>query len=148
MSKDMLSLKVVAAKRPTELRKNPDCWLRYAYDVVIPAIKDGSAYSQVNGLRARVGAWALLKSDPTGVVIPDNRFKNEVSFGRSREAIMLRLRRVGKDGVIEGGAANHRSEMEQKEIPDSEFFGVLDVPEGLEKYYETIDQFLKTLPGG
>jgi len=75
-------------------------------------------YSQVQGLRATTQA---IQTE--GVVIPDVRFRNEIKCIKEAGGVVFRVRRSSS---LKGGAAQHLSETEQAEIPDSVFDLVID----------------------
>jgi hypothetical protein len=77
------------------------------------------AYAPERGLYQTEG-WA---STPPGIVIPDVRFKNEVDAIKSWGGKLVRVKR--KQTLV-GTEAGHASEVEQDEIPDSEFDVVID----------------------
>lgn len=125
---------------------DPDIWLRYAYDVVLSGLRSGKhTYSPTLGLVNRAYLDSLIIGVPN-VVIPDNRFKNEVAFGKARGATIVRLRRANYESALEGEAKAHYSETEQQELADTAFDAVLEVPEGIREYHRVLDDFTKTLP--
>jgi hypothetical protein len=83
---------------------------------------------------------------PTGIVIPDVRFANELAAIKKAGGKVLRVVRNGADGNV--GVANHASETEQKLIPDSEIDGVIiNNVDGLPHLYKTIDSWMQRLRG-
>lgn len=91
-------------------------------------------YSKSAGIFATTSDWA-----PTGVVIPDCRFRNEIDAIHKAGGKMVRLRRNGIQ-VGNVGIKGHASEMEQATIPDSDFDYVIEVEEGLENFYAQLDK--------
>ena len=62
-------------------------------------------------------------SEPTGSVIPDVRFRNELDAVRAAGGKVFRIVRPGSG--LSGEAALHASEREQAEIPDEDFDEVI-----------------------
>jgi hypothetical protein len=94
-----------------------DYALRTADKILKPAPWDGtySNYSQPKGLYSYLEGSDRYK----GVAIPDVRFKNEVDAIKKAGGFVVRLTRPST--TLTGEAAQHASEQEQLEIPDSEF---------------------------
>jgi hypothetical protein len=60
---------------------------------------------------------------PCGIVISDVRFKNEMAAIHKAGGKVIRIVRLGAG--LQGATAQHESETEQKEVPDSDFDYVL-----------------------
>lgn len=81
---------------------------------------------------------------PTGVVIPDVRFRNEMEAIQKAGGKVVRLVRGGiQAGSV--GIKGHASEMEQGSIPDSDLDAVIMVPEGIPAFQAQIDAVLPRL---
>jgi hypothetical protein len=81
-----------------------------------------------------------------GVVISDVRFKNEVTRIREKGAKVFRLVRR-RAGDLEAGIIGHASETEQDSILDSDLDGVIQVPEGIDKFALELDSLMTSLHG-
>lgn len=79
-------------------------------------------YEKKQGLYPCFSSSCNIKTH--GVVIPDVRFKNEMRCIRAAGGHLIRLKR-GSGLSIEDGA-DHQSEAEQLEVPDSYFTAVID----------------------
>jgi hypothetical protein len=122
-----------------------DTWVDYAINAY-DRIMNGDTYSQMNGFPQSIRKFRIpLFRKPTGGVIPDVRFKNEVRKIHAHGGIVIRVRRAGVNGDIGSGIKGHASEMEQKSIMDDEVDFVLDVPEGIEAYYVAIDSLYERI---
>lgn len=142
-----LSARIVLQTLGTECGRNfsKDLWVRYAYECIIPHLRNGGAksYNRVNGL-VDVGIGFIL--DIWGVVIPDHRFLNEVEYTFNR-GYMLRVRRPATEkSSIDVGVAGHASEVEQHSIPAKLFDAVLSFDEGIEAVHEGLRKFCTTEP--
>jgi hypothetical protein len=96
----------------------PDVWLDYAIQVAKQLQQGLCDYSPSLGLTYRGGPYR-----PKNTVISDVRFRNEVEGVKKAGGHVFRIVRPGADGVV--GVARHASEMEQKDIPDALFNGVI-----------------------
>lgn len=98
-------------------------------------------YTKPGGLavRMRVPSDAQIASGdaPSGVVVPDCRFQNEIDAIHAAGGYVFRLRRDTGGGSV--GIAGHRSEAEMDGIPDSAFDAVIDVEDGVENYQRQVD---------
>ncbi len=72
-----------------------------------------------------------------GVVISDCRYRNELEAIVQRRGWLVRITRAGAG--LKGSAANHSSEIEQLEIPDSVFNYVLDNNSSIDELIKNID---------
>lgn len=138
-----ISARIVLQTLGTEWGRSVDevMWAKYAHKVAGIIRFEGAQYSQAYGLTPRDPEKPLVK----GVVIPDHRFKNEVDMTHAKTGHVIRLRRLElekKDETV--GIAGHRSEAEQKTIPDDAFHLVIEFPEGIEKVYEILEQAYAT----
>lgn len=87
-------------------------------------------------------ARGTMNANPgLSVVVPDVRFKNELSGLKKAGAKLVRVRRVG----FEKPKWDHPSETEQMGIPDSEFDYVLENDSTLEALGEKVDEMWKEL---
>jgi hypothetical protein len=131
-------------------------WARTNYENTLVAyflrvakrVLKGDSYSRVFGIRDFSFLDYLNGTYDRGrkIVVPDLRYQNEVSAVRNIGGLVVRLKRLGTGGDIDGGVKNHRSEKDQESIPDSECDFVIDVSEGLENYTKQIDAFASKLP--
>jgi hypothetical protein len=94
---------------------SPDVWVRYAFGIAEDLFKGGRVYTQMGGVQA-TATYA-----PTGIVIPDVRFLNEVNAVRSMGGQVWRIKR-SSGPQLEGMAGLHASETELQDI-DPELFG-------------------------
>lgn len=98
-----------------------DVWIDYALRNAERILNDGVwTYSQELGLSPK----AIFAEPPEGVVITDIRFKNEMDKVRQAGGFLVRVRRPGFEGNI--GIQGHKSELEQKEIPDTDFDVIIE----------------------
>lgn len=121
----------------------PNTWVDYALRMADRVLHEDCVYTQKDGLQ-QAGFRRLLMKRPTGIVIPDVRFKNELERIHSKGGTVIRLRRNGADGDV--GIKGHASEEEQKSIKDHEVDFVLQVPEGFNNYYAEIDLLMQKIP--
>lgn len=108
-----------------------DVWVDYAVRTAKELLTRGvlvhPTYTAQRGLEhVRASGQPL----PSGVVIPDVRFRNELEGVRAAGGIVVRIRRIGAG--LTGVAASHASETEQAEIPDTAFDHVLENDGSLE----------------
>lgn len=82
---------------------------------------------------------------PYPVVIPDCRFQNEINAIHKAGGKVIRLRRQTQVDALTVGVQGHVSEAEQLAIPDSQFDKVLEVENGLERFYNQLDALMKEL---
>ncbi len=136
-----ISARVILQTLGTEWGRAVDdlMWVKYAHKVAntlktVP----GMLYSQEEGLFGP--KLSQLKHSVKGIIIPDHRFKNEVTETQKLGGYVIRLRRLEhekKDETV--GIAGHRSESELKTIPDEAFNLVMEFPEGIEKVYNLLN---------
>lgn len=140
--RETISARVVLQTLGTEWGRAVDefMWIKYAHKIARRLREDGSrcSYSQGSGLIVLPSAIVIA---PKGVVIPDHRFLNEVNLTHEMGGHVLRLRRLELEKKNETvGIAGHRSEAEQKTLPDNIFHLILEFPEGIEKVHEMLKQ--------
>lgn len=115
---------------------SPTLWVDYLFGVQVPLLVEGYEYTALLGIRKN-----LPVAEPkNGLVIPDQRFINELDSCDERGGYSLRTRRLSRvktDGS-NIGLQGHQSEQEMRGIPDSRFKKVFNFPEGL----EIVDQML------
>lgn len=92
---------------------HPDVWIRYALKHAREVLENDRAVYHAK--RAKVYCRSGGRTRPTGVVISDARFKNELDAVRAAGG---KLWRVVRPGPSTGA---HASETEQDEIPNSYF---------------------------
>ena len=120
----------------------PETWIVYMKRV-IKKIEAGYFYSEKQGAYEIPGK----KSEYKGIVVNSCRFRNEIEGLKETGAVAVRLKRAAIDNAVflKAGVGNHVSESEQLALPDNFFDYVLEVPEGIEAYYEKIDAFMETV---
>lgn len=138
-----ISARVILQTLGTEWGRaiDPLMWARYAYKVAdMLKHRDDIEYTQGDGIRFLEPGIKIVGYRPQGVVIPDHRFKNEVDATHEIGGYVMRLRRLAmeKDGP-DIGVAGHKSEAEQKELPDDLFNVVFNFPEGVSKVHELLE---------
>lgn len=107
----------------------PDIWIDYAMRVAKSIMAGRGSYTAKKGLELAIdGGGHYLK--PTGVVISDVRFENEVRGLRAYGARVLRIVRPNQG--LKGEASTHRSETEMDGIPAELFDAVLQNDGSLE----------------
>ena len=137
--RERLSARVILQTLGTEWGRKVDenIWLNYAYKNIEYCNVKGYRYIQDEGP-------TFLRQHYIGAVITDHRFKNEIVYTRKHGGYALRLIRASqenKEGNV--GLAGHKSEAEQKAIPDSDFDLVVRFEEGLDKVKDKLDQIYK-----
>ena len=144
--KGFLSPRVACQVIGTEVVRGlyPDTWVDMFKRTASAVLSGHYMYSRSRGLypAGMFGGWWVTK--PQGVICSDVRFKNEVKGLHAVGGKIIRLVRAGKDGSV--GIKGHASEEEQKTILDSELDAVLQVPEGIPKYHDAIEQLMAKLP--
>lgn len=118
---------------------NPKMWIEYLFGVQLPLLVQGYPYTAELGVRTN-----LEPEEPkNGICIPDQRFINELEAGEERGGVSLRVRRLSrvKNDGTNVGIQGHKSEQEQKGIPDGRFTKVFDFPEGLEIVNQMLEQW-------
>lgn len=119
-SEKKLTPRVVLQTMGTEWGRkiDPTMWSKYALRVAEKLLEGGYTYDRVTGLisePSNVGAPM--------VVITDGRFKNELLNVLKIGGVTVKITSPTEDGsaVEKAGVAGHRSEAEQKTIPDHFF---------------------------
>lgn len=92
-------------------------------------------YSKAKGVEFLL--WE--KRYPSGVVVPDCRFQNEIDAIHQAGGKVVRLKRQTQTDALKVGVQNHASEAEQLTIPDGAFDMVIQVEDGLDNFYRQID---------
>lgn len=136
---EKISARIILQTLGTEWGRavDPAMWTNYAYET-IRAIESGQkTYTQVAGLRTRHPT--MDNRTWVGAIIPDHRFENEVKGTQEQGGYVMRLRRLAHEKKESVGVAGHRSEAEQKTLPDELFDLVVEFDEGVEKVYATLD---------
>jgi len=141
--REQISARVILQTLGTEWGRSVDplMWAKYAHKTAF--VMQGN--ERTSGLRydQKFGIYAD-ECNARGVVIPDHRFQNEVALTQAHGGYVLRLRRLALEKKEETvGIAGHRSEAEQKTIPDEAFDHVFNFPEGVEKVYEALQGALE-----
>jgi hypothetical protein len=127
----------------TEWGRNcyPNLWTEYALRTA-KKLLEGPEY-KANHYSPKLGLMFVGGLEkPKGVVISDVRFQNEMNAIRSAGGILIRLLR---GHGLEGTAAQHTSETEQRSIPNEAFDCVLDNNEwSLEELEEAMCSLAQT----
>lgn len=106
---------------------NPLLWVNYLYkETVHKFTKEKLSEYNING-----------------IIVPDHRFANEVAGTQQFGGYVIRLRRPAKEGVPAPGIPGHASETQIKDMPDSAFDLVLEMPEGIDNVYAILDSVYK-----
>lgn len=122
----------------------PDVWVEYAVRMARLVLDPkGGDLSGSIGYDQRHGPIVTNRTAASGVAIPDVRFKNEVDGLKKAGAKLIRVKRP--DAGLSGNAGAHRSEMEQDEIPDSDFDFVINNDGSLEDLCLQVEQVMKYL---
>jgi hypothetical protein len=119
------------AKLETEFGLGSVCW----YDRT-----KGVQYGELNRL---VFDALKLRVRPKQFLVPDVRHRNEHLALRKVGAKGFRLVSLTQGAGLTGKLAEHRSEVEQRTIPDSELDAVIVNDGTLEELYAKIDAFLE-----
>jgi len=75
-------------------------------------------------------------------VISDVRLKDEVRIVQLAEGKVIRIRRETRECTTTTGIPKHNSEMEQRDIPDSDLNGVIENNGTLTELYRKLEQFV------
>lgn len=132
----------------TEYGRNfkKDIWSSYLLTQVVPEIKDGSNYIPEVGLIELMDGGARV-GPPSGVVITDCRFENELAEVQKHGGYVIKVVRKalkGKDNAAENaGIKNHVSEAEMRGIPDEAFDLILEMDDGPENVYPRLQQMME-----
>lgn len=89
-------------------------------------------------------ALEKIKDGYPGVVITDCRFGNELRLVRASGGSLIRLHRNG-DTRGASGVPGHASEMEQDNIPDSDFDWVVENNSSKEQLFNQIEKFMDSI---
>ncbi len=135
---DKISARFVLQTLGTEWGRSVDelMWAKYAHKVARRIRDEKLCYTQATGLATETE----MANNYKGVIIPDHRFNNEIKVTQNYGGYVIRLRRLAleqKDETV--GISGHRSEAEQKTIPDSVFDHVCNFGEGVDKVYEQLE---------
>lgn len=117
----------------------PETWIVYLKRV-LEKIQQGYFYSEKEGAYTIEGKKSAYK----GIVVSSCRFKNEIESVKEMGGISVRLTRpsLSNEVFLHAGVGNHITETEQLSLPDEFFDYVLEVPEGIEKFYGVIDELM------
>lgn len=139
---DNISARVILQTLGTEWGRTVDplMWANYAHWTAYHLRLGAHSYSQIEGL-VQADPWREVweKKPCIGVVIPDHRFLNEVKCTHENGGYVFRLRRLSMEDAPTVGIEGHKSEAEQKELPDSLFDVVFNFPEGIDKVHEQLE---------
>ena len=103
-----------------------DVWVDYALRVADMLLSNRARYDAKLGVLS--GGTNIEERLAKGVVIPDVRFRNEIAAIKKAGGKVVRIYRQGSG--LKGAAAEHASEAEQLDIPDSEFHHIIDNSNG------------------
>lgn len=121
-----ISARVILQTLGTEWGRTVDplMWIRYGHQVAKQLQEPGWSYTQIGG--PSFYGHNITEAKVKGVVIPDHRFINEVEFTQSSGGYVIRLQRLAQEEKTVG-IAGHKSEAEQKGMPDEAFDLILEV---------------------
>jgi hypothetical protein len=129
--KNTLSPRVVLQTIGTEFGRaqGEDIWVNATINTAKGLLEapEHFCYSKEDGLTVAVRMAGVV---PTGVVVSDCRFANELAGIKAAGGKTIRIKRPGAK-LSSVGVAGHASEAEMDTIPDTAFDHVLDAPEGL-----------------
>jgi len=112
-----------------------DTWASYGLRLAKTLLSGGYVYSGPQGLQP------LQHDTPyKGVAFSDVRFLNEMTHIRSAGGLLLRVRRPVTSRLHD---TTHRSEAEQRDVPDSYFDAVIFNDGTLPELYTKIDMFME-----
>lgn len=122
-----------------------DTWVRLVRKYSGSVLSGSHYYEKTQGVLPTRRFSRLFSKRPAGIVVPDVRFWNEIKGIHEEGGVVVRLKRVG---AITGqvGIKGHASEEEQKQVADSEVDFVLEVPEGISTYQDSIDKLFERIP--
>lgn len=116
----------------------PNLWIKYGIRTAKRILENPTVeYTKEDGIIPRMNALSC-----PGVVFSDLRFRNEIDAVRDAGGLIIRILRPGFDGSTLGGAKDHTSETEQRELPDSYFDFVLANVGTIEDYHKKIDRIM------
>lgn len=117
-----------------------DMWVKYALKTAREILHQGAQYSRT------LGIWSY-GSAPDFVVISDGRFRNEILTLRELGASVWKIRSSTNTTTATAGVANHKSETEQRTIPDFYYTQILDNDKtaGLQALERTVDLAMSSI---
>jgi hypothetical protein len=114
---------------------NPSMWNDYAVRSARTLLGGGYGYDKAEGLFKTDAVATGLSGDAEFVIITDGRFRNELMGIKAVGGSCIKVQNpTPADNAVErAGVAGHRSESEQKQIPDSyyDFIVTNDKKQGL-----------------
>jgi hypothetical protein len=118
----------------------PETWIVYMQRTV-KQIQSGYFYDEKKGAYKVPGK----NSRYTGIIVSSCRFRNEIEAIKEMGGVAVRLKRpaLTAGDFLATGIQNHASESEQLTLPDEFFSYVLEVPEGIDAFYQAINTFAK-----
>lgn len=136
-----LSARIVTQLLGNELSRlaYPETWIVYMQRVV-EKIRAGQFYSEKRGTYEVPGK----KSPYQGIIVSSCRFRNEIEAVKTMGGTTVRLKRpaLPVENFLTTGLKNHVTETEQLALPDGFFDAVIEVPEGIEAFHQSIDTFI------
>lgn len=129
---DEISARIILQTLGTEWGRevDPKMWLNYLFGNQLPLLAQGFDYVDCLGVRTNVEPG----TPKNGICIPDQRFVNELEESELRGGYSIRARRLSRVRKDSSniGLSGHKSELEQRGIPDERFNKVFNFEEGLD----------------
>ncbi len=140
---DKISARVILQTLGSEWGRavDPLMWARYAHRIV-SRLSTGESTKYKQDKDCYSGSEKMAP----GVIIPDHRFRNEVELTHQNGGHVIRLNRVSMKRDVQIGIAGHRSEAEHKDLPDSLFHAVYNLPEGVDKVHDMLETTYEDRP--
>jgi hypothetical protein len=124
-----------------------DTWVRKLFETFKELERGATGYLPAIGLFGEHRPVAGMEPRPLGpfedFLVPDVRYRNEHLALREAGALGFRLTSPSQGSGLTGNLSTHRSEVEQRTIPDSELHAVIVNDGTLEELYAKIDAFLE-----
>lgn len=134
----MVSPRVVLQTLGTEYGRvalGDHVWVDYLLDVAEAVLMPGHTYTAVSGLSST--------PVPTGVVISDLRFLNEIKAVSAHGGKIIQVERKSEKDVV--GVAGHASEKEQEQFSAEHFDFLINNNGTIEELYSAVDVFVGSL---
>ena len=127
-----------------------DTWVRKLFETFKELERGATGYLPAIGLFGEHRPVAGMEPHPLGpfedFLVPDVRYRNEHLALREAGGLGFRIVSPTQGQGLTGKLAEHRSETEQRTIPDSELDAVIVNNGTLEELYAKLDGFLKEDP--
>lgn len=138
---EQISARVVLQTLGTEWGRevHQSLWVDYLFNVQLPLLVQGYPYTAELGVRRNLDA----EVPRNGIVVPDQRFTNELEAGRARGGFAIRIRRLSRvrRDSSNVGIQGHKSELEQRGVDDAQFNRVFEFEEGLERVNSALEEW-------